>query len=182
MCYGQDDSGVSDDQNSNLKMELVVEPTHWDIPEGKVATPILIVWKITNIGNKPINFRARDLGNLEIRDQSGKILENSGEVSDGFLTFCARDYPIVQAGRTIFLPINTNLYFENGALNFLAETSYEGRVGSFIRNIRKGEYFLAVTYTANKPSEAEASQMLNFGVKSYWQGTIKSKTFEINLD
>jgi hypothetical protein len=167
----------------DLKLELVVEPTQWDTPKTKLATPVLIAWKITNIGDSVANFRARDLGEMEIRDQSGKVLLDFGRgSSNGELKYSQQNYPMVRPQKTIYVPITANLFFQNGILDFWAETSNEGEGGCFLKDLKKGKYTLTVTYSAAKPSNSEFQEMIGVGIKSYWIGTVKSKIFDISIN
>ena len=175
-CYGEESKPLG----SQLKMELLVEPTQWDAPNGKIATSILIVWKVTNFGDRAINFRGRNLGEIEIRDRSGNVLVDNVGGTDGQTNTCERDYPVVGPGDTIYVPINADLFNEKGHLEFWAETSYEGD-GGYLTLLQKGKYQLTVTYFAKTPSEDESRNMRAAGVNSYWIGTVKSKTFDISV-
>jgi hypothetical protein len=169
--------------------DVIVMPSHWHIPEGRAYGKVLLAWQITNLDERYIRFRKRDLGFVKILDSNLNVIKPVMLGVDATRGFQESDYPLIGPNETIYLPfVITFKKNVSGSYSIKVRSNSDGDEGWIYDNLKEGEYTLVVSYSAmqldqkNSLSwELEMKYAREKYLNSFWKGEITSDEVKFTI-
>lgn len=169
--------------------DIIVIPRHWKIPEGREYGKVLLAWQITNLEERYIRFRKRDLGFVKILDSNMHVIKPVMLGVDSTRAFQASDYPLIGPNETSYFPFAITFKKNaSGLYSIKVRSNSDGDEGWIYDNLKEGEYTLVVSYSAmqlhQKKSlscELEMEFVRENYLHSFWKGEITSDEVKFTI-
>lgn len=173
-----------------IRGELIVYPREWKIPGTEPSGKILLAWEVSNVGEKMVRFRIRDLGKINLIDSNGKAINPTRLGVDSTKAFQIQDYPLIGSHETLYFPFAVSfLRQENKLFSLKIRSDHEGDEGWFFKDLKEGKYSIVAKYSTIGNSSHDGGfiweQELRFlkprVMENIWEGEIMSKPIDITI-
>lgn len=172
-----------------ITCDLITFPNEWKIPENSASGKILLAWEVTNVGEKPIRFRIRDLGRVKLVLDGKELIPDRLGV-DATKTFQERDYPLIGTNETLYFPFVVSFrHSEAGLFSLKLRSDPEGDEGWIFNGLKPGKYSIIGIYSVKKDQPEDSAILGKLEMEflkpkyldKFWQGEVVSKPIDITI-
>lgn len=168
---------------------VIAWPNHWRIQEGLAQGKVLLTWEITNLDERYIRFRKRDLGFVRILDSKRNTIKPTRLGVDATRPFQESDYPLIGPKETVYLPFATTFKRNaSGTCSLKVRSNSDGDEGWIYENLKEGDYSLVVIYNS-MPNKQDKNILWDLEMEyakakhlnSFWIGEMTSNEVRFTI-